>query len=540
MNLILYNGSIYTMCEKNDKVEAVYIKENKIFKTGTTSDILKLKSHDTELIDLNGRCVVPGFNDSHLHMLGFASNLNLIDLSQAKSINDVIKISKDFISSNDIKPSEWVCGRGWNEEYFQDDQRALNKYDLDKISTENPILLTRVCGHIACLNSSAIEKLKITSNTIIDGGKIDQNENREVLGIIRENALCLLGDIGKLTTKNQIKDLLKKGFAYANSKGLTSIHSDDISHQGYGDFEDLFNVYKELEEENQLTLRVYEQCLLNNKETLERFIEKGYYTGKGNNFFKIGPLKILLDGSLGAKTASLTYDYADDPGNRGIICYTEKELDEMVSLAHKNNLTLAIHGIGDNAMYSIFNSIEKAQDEFYRDDPRHGIIHCQITDEKLTNLFKERNILAMVQPIFLHYDLHIIESRIGKERAKLTYNYKTMMDLGIHISFGTDCPVEDLNPLECIYCATTRKDLSGYPENGFNPKEKISVYDAVHAYTVGSAYASFEENIKGMIKSGMLADMIVLNEDIFEIHEEKIKDVVVDLTIVDGKIVYKR
>jgi len=248
----------------------------------------------------------------------------------------------------------------------------------------------------------------------------------------------------------------------------------------------------------------------------------------------------LLDGSLGAKTASLTYDYADDPGNRGILCYTEEELDEMVSLAHKNNISVAIHGIGDNAIYMIFNSIKKAQDECHRDDARHGIVHCQIVDETLTNLFKEMDVLALVQPIFLHYDLHIVESRVGKEKAKLTYNYKTMMDLGIHVSFGTDCPVEDLNPLNCIYCAVTRKDLNGYPENGFNPDEKVSVYEAVYDYTVGSAYASFEENIKGKILKGMLADLTVLNEDIFKIEEDKIKDVVVDLTMVDGKIVYKR
>jgi len=539
MEMILYNGSIHTMCGEGDVVEAVYIKDNKIFETGTDYDILKFRSKDAEVIDLNGRCVVPGFNDSHLHILNFSCFLNLIDLSQAKSIDDIVNISKEFIKSHDIKPSEWVIGRGWNDEYFQDEQRILNKHDLDEISIEHPIVLARVCGHIASLNSFAIQKLDVKPDMVINGGKIDLDENGDIIGVIRENALYILGDLGKANAKGQIKDFLKQGIAYANSKGLTSIQSDDISFQS-GDFEDLFNAYKELEEENQLTIRVYEQCLLLNKENLEEFIRRGYYTGKGTEFFKVGPLKILLDGSLGAKTASLTYDYADDPGNRGILCYTQEELDEMVSLAHKNNISVAIHGIGDNAMYTIFNSIKKAQDEFHRDDARHGIVHSQITDEKLTNLFKEMDVLAIVQPIFLHYDLHIVESRIGTEKAKFTYNYKTMVDLGIHVSFGTDCPVEDLNPLACIYCAVTRKDLNGYPESGFNPEERVSVYEAVYDYTVASAYASFEEKIKGKISKGMLADLVVLNEDIFKIHEDRIKDVIVDLTIVDGRIVYKR
>ena len=268
MGMILYNGSIYTMCGESDVVEAVYIKDNKIFQTGTNEDILKFKSFDTEVIDLNGRYVVPGFNDSHLHILAFSCSLNLVDLSVAKSIDDVINISKEFIKSHNISPSQWVIGRGWNQEYFQDEQRILNKHDLDKISTEYPVVLSRTCGHIACLNSLAIEKLEIKSDTVVDGGKIDLDENGDIAGVIRENALHLLGDLEKANTNEQIKDFLIKGIAYANSKGLTSIQSYDIANQGCGDFENLFNAYKELEKENKLTIRVYEQCFLGNKETL--------------------------------------------------------------------------------------------------------------------------------------------------------------------------------------------------------------------------------------------------------------------------------
>ncbi len=538
--MILYNGKIHTMCGENDVVEALYIKDNKIYKAGKNEDILKLKEENEELIDLNGKCTLPGFNDSHLHILGYGVYSNMIDLSVAKGINDVIEISKDFIEKREVKPGAWVGGRGWNQEYFLDEHRLPNRHDLDKISKDHPIVLSRACGHIACLNSLAIEKLSLKPDMVVDGGKIDVDSNGEVEGIIRENALYLLGDLGKANTKEDLKALLKVGIKHANEHGLTSLHSDDIQNQGVGSFEALFSAYRELEETNELTIRVYEQCLLGDKKTLEEFLEKGYYTGKGTDFFKVGPLKILADGSLGAHTASLTYDYADDKGNRGILCYTEEEISEMISLAHKNNMSVAVHGIGDNTMYVIFRCIEKAQKEFPREDPRHGIVHAQLTDEKLTKMFKDMDVLALVQPIFLHYDLHIVEDRIGKEKAKYTYNYKTLNDMGIHVSFGTDCPVEDLNPLNCIYCAVTRKDLNGYPEGGFNPSEKISVYEAVYNYTAGSAYASFEENIKGKLEEGMLADIVVLGEDIFEIDEEKIKDVKVDMTIVDGKIVYKR
>lgn len=209
-------------------------------------------------------------------------------------------------------------------------------------------------------------------------------------------------------------------------------------------------------------------------------------------------------------------------------------------MAHKQGMQIAVHCIGDKPMYMTFEAIEKVLKVTPRENHRHSIVHCQITDETLLNKFKELEVLAHIQPIFIHYDLHMVENRIGEERMKSSYAFKTMLDKGIHIGLGTDCPVEALDVMPSIYCAVTRKDPKGYPEGGWMPEQKLTVEEAVYNYTMGSAYASFEENIKGSISGGKLADMVVLSEDIFQVPEDRIKDIQIEMTILDGKVVFKK
>ncbi|MDF2676645.1 MAG: hypothetical protein K0Q97_950, partial [Bacillota bacterium] len=254
---------------------------------------------------------------------------------------------------------------------------------------------------------------------------------------------------------------------------------------------------------------------------------------------KIGPLKILLDGSLGARTAALNQPYSDCPSAEGIVTLTQEELDEIVDLAHKNNMQLAIHAIGDRTMYMAFNSIEKLIKENVKENYRHGIVHCQITDEYLLNKFKELDVIAYIQPIFLDYDWHIVKDRVGEKREKTSYNWKSLINKGVKTANGSDAPVETFNVLKGIYEAVTRKDLYGLPEGGWLPDQKLTVKEAVYGYTMGGAYASFEENIKGSIEKGKLADLVVLSEDIFSINEDMIKNVNVEMTVFNGKIVHE-
>lgn len=444
-----------------------------------------------------------------------------------------------FIMDKDIKESKWVRGAGWNQDYFQDEKRFPTRYDLDNISTKHPIVVSRACGHVVVVNSKGLEILNINKDTPqVEGGHFDLDENGEPNGIFRENAIGLVSGSLPSPTVEEIKSMMINGIVDLNRCGITSIGTDDFEALPDRNYVNVMKAFLELKEENKLNIRINEQCLLPTIEKLQGFIDKGYGTGWGDNVFKVGPLKLLIDGSLGARTAALVEPYSDDSSTTGITTATQEELDSIVELAHNNDIQVAIHGIGDKSMYMAFESIEKALIKNPREDHRHGIVHCQITDEYLLNKFAELNAVAYIQPIFLDYDWHIVKDRVGEAREKTSYNWRTMVDKNIKIACGSDAPVETFDVLKGIYEAVTRKDLQGNPKEGWLPEQKLTVKEAVYGYTMGGAYASFEEDIKGSLEKGKLADMVILSEDIFNIEEDKIKDVKVETTILGGKVVF--
>lgn len=539
MDLILVNGKIYTMDKERSIAEAIAVKGDIIEKVGSTEEIMALRKDHTKIIDLEGKIILPGFNDSHMHLLSYGHSLNRIDLGRAKSIEDINNIIKTVIEETAIQKGEWVNGRGWNQDYFQGEKRFPTRYDLDNISLEHPILIGRACGHVVVVNSKALELLNITKDTPqVEGGHFDLDENGEPLGIFRENALGLVYSKLPSPTVEDIKAMMVRAIKDINRYGITSIGTDDFDAFPDVDYEKIILAYEELKEENKLKVRAYQQFLIHDKNRLQGFIDKGYSTSWGDKFFKMGPLKLLVDGSLGARTAALVEPYSDDNSTNGITKLTQGELDNLVDLAHKNNIQTAIHGIGDKAMYMAFESIEKALDNNPREDHRHGIVHCQITDEYLLDKFAELNVLAYIQPIFLDYDWKIVKDRVGKDREKTSYNWKSMIDKNIPIACGSDAPVEILDVLKGVYEAVTRKDLEGNPYGGWLPNQKLTVDEVVYGYTMGGAYASFEENIKGSLEKGKLADMVLLSQDIFNIEEDMIKDVEVLATILGGEVVY--
>ncbi|MDF2673153.1 MAG: hypothetical protein K0R09_1418 [Clostridiales bacterium] len=540
MDLIFLNGKIITIDASIPQGEAVYIKDGRIIAVGNNSDILSYKNDSTKIIDLEGKLMVPGFNDSHMHLLNYGSSLLNVNLVGVKSINEMIDRTNKFIVDNNINSNSMIQGRGWNHDYFIE-RRFPNRYDLDKISTTQPIILTRACGHVSVVNSKALEIAGITKDSPqVDGGHFDIDENGESLGIFRENAISLISSQIAEPTIEEIKKMIMIASEKANAQGITSVQSDDLLSVTDDDFTKVISAYTELRNEGKLTVRINEQSRFENIENLNKFIKMGYITGKGDEFFKIGPLKLMADGSLGARTAYMCQPYFDDPSTSGIPVCTQEELDNLIITAHNAGMQVAVHCIGDKAMYMVFESIKKAQKQNYKEDHRHSIVHCQITDELLLNKFKELNVIAHIQPIFLDYDLHIVEERVGQVRAKTSYNWKGLLDRGVHIACGSDCPVENFDVLPGIYSAVTRKDLKGYPECGWLPKQRLTVMEALNGFTLGAAYASFEENLKGSITPGKFADLVVLSEDIFEIEADAIKDVNVEMTFLGGKLVYKR
>lgn len=538
MDTIIYNGTIHTMEASLPVAEAVAIKDGIIVRVGTNEDIVKLKKEKTKLIDLQGKAVLPSFCDSHMHLLSYGYSLEKVNLYSAKCMEDLIRLGKEFLAAH---PNlTWLQGRGWNTDDWED-SRFPNRYDLDKITTDIPMFYTRACAHVISVNSKALEVMGVTRNTQqIDGGTIHFDEDGEPLGIFMEAARDLVYNALPKLTVEDIKRMITAGAKDALEYGITSIQSDDFEAIAAGEYQKVLDAYTQLDEDGKLPVRVFEQCLLASTDLLDKFLAEGHHTNEGTPMFRVGTLKIITDGSLGGRSAYLNAPYQNDPSTYGIATLTQNELDELVITAQKHGLMASLHCIGDGAMRMDLDAIEKAQLLYPRADFRHALIHCQITDEALLKRCKDLNVVCHVQPAFIDTDMYIVRECVGETLESTSYAWKTMKEMGIPVAGGSDCPVINFNVMEGIYCAVTRKDLRGNPPEGWLPHQKMSVYDAVYAYTMGGAYASYDEGKKGSIKNGKYADMVILEKDIFAIPEDEIKDVRVLTTILNGKVVFQR
>lgn len=537
MDAIFYNGIIHTMDKAVPKAEAVAVKDGIIIHVGSNEDVLKLRTESTAMYDMDGKTMLPGFCDSHMHLLSYGYSLEKVNLYSAKSMDDLIKLGQDFLKEH--PGLTWLQGRGWNTDDWED-KRYPNRYDLDKITTEIPMFYTRSCAHIISVNSKALEVMGVTRDTPqVPGGSIEKDINGEPLGIFAEAARDLIYNALPKLTVSDIKRLIVKGAKEVLSCGITTVHTDDFEAIAAGEYQKVLDAYHQLEQEGNLPVRIYEQCLLASVPLLEKFLNEGHHTNEGSPMFRIGTLKLLVDGSLGGKTAFLRKPYKNDPSTKGIATFTQEELDKLVSMAQASGLMISPHNIGDGAMEMDLNAIENAQIQYPRADMRHALIHCQITDLDLLKRCRDLNVVMHVQPAFIDSDMHIVKDYVGEELEKSSYAWKTMMDMGLPVAFGSDAPVISFNVMDGIYCAVTRKDLKGFPESGWLPDQKMSVYDAVYAYTMGGAYASYDEGKKGSIRNGKYADFAVLDKDVFSVPEEEIKDIKVCMTVLDGKVVYE-
>lgn len=538
MRTILFNGKVYL--EREKFAEAVLVEDGIIRGVGTNSDILCQKTEDTKLIDLEGRTMIPGLNDSHAHVLFLGKYLNSVRLLGVQSIEEVIERSKDFLKTHVLLPGQVLTGQGWNQEQFPpNERRFLDRHDLDRISTEIPIIFDRTCGHVISCNTKALELAKITADTPQpQGGSFDLGEDGRPNGIFKELGDRELKKIIPLPTRETIEQNLLLGAEHMISYGITSVQSMNVRENG--EQKDIFAVILKLREEGRLPLRMYEQNYFTNPEVLETYLESDFYKElRNDDMYKQGSLKTFLDGSLGGRTALMKRDYADAPGERGMSAVSKDYFVRMVEIAHKHKTQVLVHAIGDDAIETALEAYSRVN-EPGKNPYRHAVLHCQITDYSMLKRFKDTDTMALIQPIFLNSDWSIVERRVGEDLAKTSYAFKTMLNLGIHVGLGTDAPTEDINPFECIYCAVNRKDLREMPENGYYSEESLDIFEAIDGYTVGSAFASFEEDVKGRIKEGYYADFAVLNEDIFTVPASKIKNIKADLTILGGKIIYSR
>ncbi|OGC80014.1 MAG: hypothetical protein A2W07_07790 [candidate division Zixibacteria bacterium RBG_16_43_9] len=525
--LVLLNGKIATMDQGNPWVEALAVSGERIVHMGKDEQIRDYVTADTQVINLGGKLVLPGFNDAHLHFLGGGLNFLRMDLRNCTSFEEIGERIKDKVSK--LQPGSWILGRGWDHTLFNQGKWP-DKTFLDKITPQNPVYLKRIDGHVGWVNSLALQMSKIDKNcSSPEGGTIIEDAHTgEPIGILLENAMQL---VERIIPKPSFKEqtlAIREAVKEANRFGITSV-------QDNSDVE-VLEVYKKLLEKDELKVRVSEWLpleLIRNHEELKRLIES---FPEKSNLLKPGLLKIMADGTLGSRTAFLFEPYSDEPGKSGVLLYEEKEMEDMVLLADKSGYQVGIHAIGDRANHTVLNIYEKIQKLNPERERRHRIEHCSLLREADIPRFAKSGTVASVQPSFWSSDKKWLEQRLGKERMKGAYAFKSLLDSGTVLAFGTDWPVESLNPMLGIYSAVTRA-VGAYCHT---PLQKLTVEQAVKAYILGSAYAEFQEKEKGSLEIGKLADIVVLSKDIFSIQLEEILETEVEMTILGGKVIYSK
>jgi predicted amidohydrolase YtcJ len=498
------------------KHDAFIVENGRFLKVGKATSILD--EPVDQVIDLAGRQVMPGFNDSHMHLLGIGKSMAMASLSQYKTIPDLIRDLKQ----SDIDP---LIGRGFHEDQFEE-KRYLNKDDLDLISTDKPIILYRVCGHMIVLNSKAIDMVLKSKVTLPSEDNYDFAS-----GHFKEDAIKSVFKVFDKVDKETLMAHVLNAQDYLLKNGVTAVGSDDFSMYQL-DFEVILDAIRTLDLEGKLKVRVFEQANIPNLDNFKRFIDKGYVR-KVYNRYEMGPLKLLADGSLGARSAYMSAPY-EDKDTKGIRVFKPEALKAFITLASQHEMDYAIHAIGDQMTEEILEATSTLEEDI-RNKRRHSIIHAQLTRADQIETMKALNVGAQTQPIFINSDLPTLEKALGTrmQDAYLFYSlYKS-----VKTTISTDCPVEPINPFENMYTAIARKSIK-YPELGvYNKQERFSFHEALDAYTVTPAYFMYKEDVLGKIEPGYLADFIVI-EGLDEKNPDSLLKTKVLSTYIEGERVY--
>lgn len=521
-------GQIFTCNTSNDWVEAMVVQNNKIVFAGSKEKANETIDSETEVLDYGERLILPGFIDSHAHFMMGGASLNSLDLMDVRSKEEFIEQCKKYKKKNN---TEWILGGNWNHQQFSTIELP-NKNWVDDFTNDVPLFLTRSDLHMGLANSKVLALAGINKNTADpEGGVIEKDQNGELTGILKDAAMTLVYDIIPPKTENEMKKELYLALDEAKKNGITSVH--DITTK------DSLKLYQKFIEQNKLSCRIYVVHPINE---IDNLIELGVESAFGNNFLKIGSLKAFVDGSLGSFTAWFFEPYSDNPELVGLPMGIVKDgrLRDLAIKADKAKLQLVIHGIGDRAIKEIIDVYEEVCETNAKWDRRHRIEHVQHIRPQDIPRLREKNIIASVQPYQVYDDGDWCESKIGKDRLKGTYAFKSLIENKVKMCFGSDWTVTQLDAISGIWCAVTRETKSGQYSEGWIPEEKISVIDAVRGYTIDAAYASYEENIKGSIEASKLADFVVLDTNIIKCKPEEIRNAKVDVTILDGNIIYER
>lgn len=530
-DLVLLNGKIWTVNDRQPEAEAVAILGHRIIAVGASKDLRKLIGPQTRVIDLQGRRVVPGFNDAHVHFFNGGAGLASVQLRDAKTPQEFANRIASFATK--IPQGRWVLEGNWDHENWS--PAALPTRQLiDALTPNNPVFVQRLDGHMALANSVALKLAGITRATPDPpGGMIVRDEAGEPTGVLKDAAMNAVYKVVPEPTAEEIAEAVKAALRYAAENGVTSVQDMSAS-------PDVLSVYQQLLARDELTVRIYGHQPLAN---WQRLANAGVRAAFGSDKLKIGGLKGFADGSLGSTTAWFFAPYLDAPNTSGLASdelLNEAQMQERITKADRAGLQLAIHAIGDKANNRILAMFAEAVKQNGAGNRRFRIEHAQHLRPEEIKAFAAQKVVASMQPYHAIDDGRWAENRIGPERAKGTYAFRSLLDAGAILAFGSDWFVAPMEPLMGIYAAVTRRTLDGKRPAGWVPEQKITVAEAIRAYTLGSAYASFDETRKGSIEVGKLADFAVLSADILKINPVEIEKTRVLMTIFDGKLVYER
>lgn len=528
---LFINGEVITVNEENEVKEAAAICGNKIIAVGSNDEILALKTADSEIVDLAGRTLMPGLIDAHLHVTTIGLNTLSVSCKEEHivSIEDLLTDLRKA-AEKEAKGS-WIRAWGYNDQKMTE-KRYPTKEELDSVSTDHPIVVTRACGHIKMVNTLALELAGITKDTPDpEGGIIVKDENGELTGVLIETAGAPIAKKSALTEEE-----FDRALAIASDllieKGITTIHDASISSPAN------LRALQRASLTRNLKPRLYTMIgsAVNGEALVEKMLQSGIYTGLGNEYFKIGPVKLFLDGSSSGPTIWTKEPYTSDPNDYGVRYYEQDLVDGLFVEAHKQGWQITVHAQGDAAIDMMLSTIEKANEECPRPNARHRIEHAGVATPDLIERMKAQGVVPTPNPAFLYEYGDGYLKNYG-ERTNHMFPLKDYLKAGIPAAITSDSPVTDFAPMRGIHSALVRKSQTGQE---VGPNQKINLTEALRMYTINSAYASFDEDIKGSLEVGKLADLVILDRSILNAKTDEILDIQVECTIIDGEVVYQR
>ena len=522
---ILINGRVHTVDPARPSAEAIAICGERIGTVGTTAEIRALATPATRVIDLAGRLVVPGFNDAHVHFIDGASELVGINLRPAKDERDFAARLGEYVKK--LPKGRWVLGGYWDHEAWP--SKALPTRQLiDAVTPDHPVFVQRLDGHMGVANSHALKLAGITRDTQApDGGTIVRDERGEPTGILKDNAMNLVTKVVPPPTFEDVLERARAGLKHAATLGVTTIQDLTAS-------ADELRAYQYLRDRGELTARIY----ATQSHGIAGLVDAGIRTGFGDDWIRIGGIKLFADGSMGSGTAVFFEAYADDPSTTGLLIQPVEELTKAMIDADAAGFQLVVHAIGDRANAITIDAMEKVAAVNGARDRRPRIEHAQVVRDTDKARMASLGIIASIQPSHCIDDMRWAETRIGRTRCAIAYDFKSFVDAGVRVAFGTDWFVEPLDPMIGLYAAVTRQFPDGTPAGGWFPEEKLTMAQAVEFYTAGSAYAQFAEHDKGSIAPGKLADLVVLSKDLFTVPPREILETRPVVTMVGGRVVF--